>query len=292
MIRRADLARLLALAAIWGGSFVFIRVLAPAIGPAWTASGRLLIAGAALIGWLAVARIDAAFARRWRVYATVGVVNCAIPFMLFGYAALHLPASYMVILNAASPMFAALASVLWLGERLTVSKLGGLAVGAAGVALVSRAGPVVPDAEFALAVSASLGAALCYALGGIVLKRHGAGAPAVAVAAWSQLIGGALLLPLALPSSPAAPLTWAIGANLVALALLCSAVAYLLYFRLIADLGPTRALLVTFLMPGFGMLWGAAFLGESITLPMLVGAVLIVAGSAAVLRPARPPVPA
>jgi drug/metabolite transporter (DMT)-like permease len=155
------------------------------------------------------------------------------------------------------------------------------------VALVSRAGPLALGPEQLAAVAACLGAALCYGLSAVYLKRRGAGAPAVAIAAWSQMIAGVVLLPIALGTTPNPPLSWSIAANLLVLALLCSGVAYLLYFRLIADLGPTRALLVTFLMPAFGMLWGAAFLGEAITPPMLAGAALVVAGSAAVLRPAR-----
>ena len=224
--------------------------------------------------------------RRWPLYGIVGIVNCALPFLLFGYAALNLPASYMVILNAAAPLFSALLAPLWLGERLTPIKLGGLALGAAGVTLVSGAGPVTPDAGFLLAVAASLGAALCYALSGIYLKRRGAGAAPLAIAGWSQLFGGLVLLPLALAQPPTAAVTPAIAANLLVLALVCSGVAYLLYFRLIADLGPTRALTVTFLMPAFGLVWGALFLGEAVTAPMLAGAALVVAGSAAVLLPA------
>ena len=287
MIRRGDIVRLIALAAIWGASFVFIRVLAPVLGPAWTAAGRVLIAGVTMIAWFALTRFDAEFARRWKVYAVIGVVNSAIPFLLFGYAGLHLPASYMVILNSATPLFTALASALWLDERLGAIKFAGLIIGAAGVALVSRAGPVTPDPTFALAVAACLGAALCYALSSVFLKRRGAGARPTAVAGWSQLLAGLVLLPLAVANPPRADVTLAVIANLFALALLCSAVAYVLYFRLIDDIGPTKALTVTFLMPAFGMLWGALFLGEAITLPMLGGAALIVAGTALVLRPAR-----
>ena len=286
MTRRGDLVRLIALAAIWGASFVFIRVLAPVLGPAWTAEGRVLIAGVALVGWFAVTRFDTEFARRWPLYAVMGIVNSAIPFLLFGFAGLHLPASYMVILNSATPLFTAVASAIWLDERLTAGKLAGLVTGAAGVVLVSRAGPVEPDRMFALAVAACLGATLCYALASVYLKRRSAGAKPTAVAGWSQLLAATVLMPLALANPPTSDVTPAVIANLFALALLCSALAYVLYFRLIHDIGPTRALTVTFLMPAFGVLWGALFLGEAITWPMLAGAALIVAGTVAVLRPA------
>jgi drug/metabolite transporter (DMT)-like permease len=283
-MRRSDLARLAALAAIWSLSFVFLRVLVPVFGPLWTATLRVLIAGVALVVWLVLTRVDAGVRSHWRAYLFVGALNSALPFALFAYAALRLPASYLVILNAATPMFAALASAVWLGERLTPVKLAGLAVGAAGVALVSRAGPVVPDAAFGLAVLASLGAALCYALAGVWLKRQRTALPPVAVAGWGQLFAAVVLLPVAaFAPVPELPSPLAI-VNLLVLALVCSALAYILYFRLIADVGPTRAMTVTFLMPALGMLWGALFLGEHVTPAMIAGAALIIAGTAAVLR--------
>ena len=286
-MRQADIVRLAALTTIWSLSFVFLRVLVPTLGPVWTAMLRTLIAGVALVLWFAVVRLDADVKRHWCAYLFVGVLNSALPFLLFAYAALHLPASYLVLLNAATPMFGALAAAAWLAEPLTPMKLAGLVTGAAGVALVSRAGPVAPDAAFALAVGASLAAALCYALSGVWLKKRGAGLNPVAVAGWSQLLAGVALVPIA----AFAPVPQSIGpvdvANLLALSLLGSAVAYLLYFRLIADVGPTRAMTVTFLMPALGMVWGVVFLGETITLAMLAGAALIVAGTATVLRPPR-----
>jgi drug/metabolite transporter (DMT)-like permease len=111
-MRRSDLFRLVALAAIWSASFVFIRVLVPAFGPLWVATLRVLIAGAALVAWFAFVRLDANVRGHWRGYLLVGLLSAALPFVLFAYAALELPASYLVILNAATPLFAALASAL------------------------------------------------------------------------------------------------------------------------------------------------------------------------------------
>ena len=283
-MRAADIARLLALSIIWSASFVFVRVLAPVLGPVWVATSRMLLAGAALAAVFIVVRRHLDVRRHWRAYVFVGVLNSSLPFLLFAYAALTLPASYLVILNAALPLFGAIASAIWLGEPLDAPKVGGLVTGAAGVALVSRAGPVAPDAPFLLAVAASLGAVLCYALAGIWLKRRARALAPLAVAGWSQLLGGAALLPLALAMPAPGPVTAAIVVNVLLLALVCSAAAYALYFRLIADVGPTRAMTVTFLMPAFGMLWGRLFLDETITLPMLAGTALIVAGTGAVLR--------
>jgi drug/metabolite transporter (DMT)-like permease len=290
-MRPADIARLLALAVIWSASFVFIRVLAPVLGPVWVATVRLLLGGAALaIAFVALSRhLDVA--RHVRAYLFVGVLNSSVPFLLFAYAALALPASYLVILNAALPLFGAIASAVWLEEPLTAGKICGLAAGVAGVILVSRAGPLVPDVTFVVAVAASLGAVACYALAGVWLKRHGTSLQPIAVAGWSQLLGGLALLPLAAFAPIHGAITLPVIANVLLLALVCSAVAYVLYFRLLADVGPTRAMTVTFLMPAFGMLWGYLFLDETITLAMLAGAALVVGGTAAVLRPRRMPAP-
>jgi drug/metabolite transporter (DMT)-like permease len=284
-VRPADGLRLLALAIIWSASFVFIRVLAPVLGPVWVATARLLLGGAALTLGFVVFRRHLDVSRHWRGYLFVGVVNSSVPFLLFAYAALVLPASYLVILNAALPMFGAVASAVWLDEPLDARKIAGLTAGAVGVMLVSRAGPVAPDAASALAIAASLGAVACYALAGVWLKRRGQALQPIAVAGWSQLLGGLALLPLAAFAPIHGAITAIVAVNVLLLALICSAVAYLLYFRLIADVGPTRAMTVTFLMPAFGMLWAHLLLDETITLPMLAGAALIVAGTAAVLRP-------
>jgi drug/metabolite transporter (DMT)-like permease len=285
-VRRGDVARLVGLAAIWGASFVFIRVVAAPLGPWWTATGRVLLAGVVLAGWLALSRQPARFAQRWRTYLFVGVVSSAMPFVLYAHAALTLPASYMVVLNAMTPLFAAVLAAAFLGERLTAIKLVGIALGVAGVVLVSGAGTIALGGPVVAAIGACVAATLCYAIGGVWMKRHAADLPPSAVAAWSQLLAGLVLLPVALRSPPPGPLTATVLGNLVALALLSSAVAYLLYFRLIRDIGPTRTLTVTFLMPAFGMLFGTLFLGETLHAAMLAGAALILVGTFAVLRPA------
>lgn len=289
-MRAADLARLALLAAIWGASFVFIRVVAPVLGPLWTATGRVAIGGGALLLWFALTGFDARVRAHWRVYLAIGVINCALPFVLFGYAALTLPASYLVVLNSAAPLFAALGAAATGAERLTPVRLAGLAAGTAGVALVSRAGPLALDGEALAAIAASLAAALCYAIAGMVVKRHARDVPARGIAGWSQAFAFAALVPAALAAPPVAPVTAGVLANLAALGLVCSALAYLLYFRLIADLGPTRAMTVTYLMPAFGVAWGVVWLGEAVTAAMLAGAFLVVAGAVAVGRPAPPQV--
>ena len=166
----------------------------------------------------------------------------------------------------------------------------GLALGFAGVALVSGAGPVAVDGGALLATLACIGATFCYAVNGVYVRVRAADLSPRALAGWSQLFAGVALLPATLvaPLPPASAFTPQVAANLAAFALLSSALGLLLYYRLIADVGPTRTMTVTFLIPPFGMLWGALFLGEAITWPMVAGCLLVLGGTALVLRRASP----
>ncbi len=287
-MKSADVARLVALAAIWSLSFIFMRVVAPPLGPVWTAALRVLIGGGALLAWLALSGRDPQLRAHWRAYLVIGVVNSALPFFLFAHAALTLPASYMAILNAMVPLFAVVLAAIWLDEPLTAGRILGIAAGIGGVALVTGAGAIEMTAQAWLAVGACLFATLCYATSAVGIKLRGGALSPYAIAAWSQVFAGLALLPPAAIFPPTGPWTLLVVACLLALALLCSAVAYLLYFRLIGDIGPTRTSTLTFLLPAFGIVWGVVLLDETITATMLAGALLIVCGTAAVLRPVKP----
>ncbi|HKI63507.1 MAG TPA: DMT family transporter, partial [Burkholderiales bacterium] len=253
-MRPADYGRLVALAAIWGASFIFTRVVAPSLGAIWTAESRVLLGGLALLAWFRFAGFDAGLRRHWRYYLAVGAVNSAIPFALYAYAAIHLPASLLSIVNATSPMFGMLFGALSGTERVTRRKLAGLALGAAGVALVAQPEGLQAGAAFYAPIAAALGACAGYGLTGVLVRRWGRGVPARGVAAGQQLAAAAVLAPLlVLVPLPAPPTALVVG-NVLAVALLASAVAFLIYFRLIADVGATRALTVTFLIPAFGVL--------------------------------------
>jgi drug/metabolite transporter (DMT)-like permease len=284
-VSAADAARLVALAAIWGGSFIFIRVAAPALGAVWTSEGRVLIGGLALLLWLRLAGFDPQWRRYLPFYAAVGVVNSAIPFTLYGFAGIHLPASTMAFLNATSPMFGLLVGAATGTERVTARKVAGLIAGSAGVALVARpeAGGSA-EAMFGIAVAACLLASFSYGLTGLLVRRWGAGVPSRGVAVGSQLTAAAMLLPLVPFTAPAAAPSLLVAANLLALGLLASGLALMLYFRLMADVGATRALTVTYLVPLFAFVWAALFLGESLTPAIAMGGVLILAGTILVTR--------
>ena len=279
-----SLALLVLLAALWGGSFVFMRVAVPAVGPVPLSYARVAIAAFVLLIIAFAQRRVPPFRTRWREFAVVGVVNSAIPFVLFCYAEQYVNASTGAVLNATSPFFAAIAAAVWLAEPLTLRKVGGMALGLAGVVVLVGWHPETMSRDVALAVAACLVAAICYALAGVYTKRKLAGTPSFAVACASQVAAALALMP-ALPFAPVpGPLTTIVVANVAALAIASTALAYLIYFKLIADVGPQRALTVTFLIPLFGVLWGALFLDEPVTASLLTGALLIVAGVALALR--------
>lgn len=278
-MRSVDVVRLTILAAIWGASFLFMRILAPVLGALWTAEIRVAVAGLAMLLVMVAARRAMRFRENWLQYLILGTFNSALPFALFSYAALTLPAGYSAILNATSPLWGALVGAAVLGERLTSRKLAGLACGIMGVAFLVRLGPAQVTPQLMLAALACVSAALCYALTGAYSKKKSAGIAPPQMATGSQLGAALVLLPF-LPLSPVrgdvTPFVMLVAAML---ALLCSAIAYVIYFRLIADVGPTRALTVTFLIPLFAMAWGAVFLHEAISLNALAGCALVVAAT-------------
>jgi drug/metabolite transporter (DMT)-like permease len=286
-LRANDFARLVALAAIWGASFLFLRLAVGPLGAIPIAASRLVLAGATIALYLAIVGKRLDLARHWRHFAVVGILNSAAPFTLFAWSAQTLPASYLAVINATAPLFGALVAALWLGERITPRVALGLAAGLAGVATLVGLGPIAATPATVLAAAGGLAAALCYAIASGYVKRRSYAVDASVLAGGSNVAAAAVLLPLAIAVPP--PGVPAAEAALAALALgvLCTGIAYLLYFRLITDVGPSRALTVTFLIPVFGMLWGAVFLGETITATMLVGCTLVLAGTGMILGPSR-----
>lgn len=277
-----QLGALLLLSALWGGSFVFIRIAAPALGPVLLIELRVLIAGLALLAVGLLRRNLPDPRPHWRQYLVIGGLNSALPFLLISTASLYFPASMTATLNATTPLFGALAASLWLGEQLTARKALGLFLGIAGVAALVGLGPVPWTLATIGAAGASLLGAASYGVAAVYTKRNARSAQPQALATYSQLFAAALLLPLApfaVPSQAPTPLV--IG-SVLALALLCTAFAYLLFFYLILEAGPTKATMVTYLSPAFGMLWGALLLQEPLGLGTLVGFGLILTSVALV----------
>ena len=284
---------LLALAALWGASFLFMRVAVPSFGPVVLAEGRVAIAGAALLAYAAAIGARPALRARRRDYLLLGTINAALPFSLLAAAELEIEASLAAVLNAMAPLCGALVGAVWLGHRVTHAAKAGLVLGVAGVALVVGLSPVDVTFGFMLAVLACLGAALAYGVGANLVHVRFAGEPPLALAIGQQLAATLVLLPL-LPVVPVRATPDAVDvACLLALALASTGVAYLLYFRLLAELGATGGMTVIFVVPVFGVLWGALFLGESIDAATILGGAVILLSVYLITRfPAPTPAPA
>jgi drug/metabolite transporter (DMT)-like permease len=283
-MKPADYARLVALAAIWGAAFIFMRVAAPVLGPVWTAELRVLLGGLALLAWLRAIGFDAGLRAHWRFYLLMGAVGIAAPFVLYSFAAMHAPAGLLSITNSTSPIFGLAWAALFGDERVTARKATGLLLGVAGVALIGQPSGTMGDPLFGWALAAALGACCFYGVVGVLIKRFAKGATPRGMAAGNQLAAAVVLLPLLPLLPPLTAPTPLVIANLLGLALLASGVAFVLYFRLIADVGATRALTVTYLIPLFGIFWGWLFLGEALPAAALAGGVLILAGTILVTR--------
>src|SRR5918999_2553970 len=267
-----DLGALVLLGALWGASYMFIRVAVPALGPFALMGLRVALAASVLALYAAfLVRDLPKFRSRWREFLIVGATNSAVPFTLIAAAEIELTASLAAILNSTTALFAAAVAAVWIGEALTTKKIFGLVMGLVGVAVLVGWDPIPLNSIVLLSVGAMLAASLSYAIGGVYVKRTFAGVPPLAMAIGQQAGAAVLLLPLAAVSFPqeAPPLPAALSA--LALTLLSTALAYLLYFRLIENVGPTKTLTVTFLIPFFGLLFGVLLLGEPIGVGTLVG---------------------
>lgn len=270
------------LSSLWGASFLFTRLGATEFGPLPTAGLRATLATLFLWPLLVHQGQWPVLRRHWRPILLAGLVNSALPFALFAWAVLHITTGLTSILNATVPLFGALLAWLWLGERINRLRWLGLALGFVGVALLAwrTPGGAGFKSDSALwAMAACLLAATCYAVGASYAVRYLKGLPALVITTGSQL-GAAL--GLALPTLwfwPAhMPSLRAWGA-ITAIAVLCTGIAYILYFRLIAHAGPSRALAVTFLAPVFAVFYGAVFLQERVTLWMVGCGLVIVCGT-------------
>jgi drug/metabolite transporter (DMT)-like permease len=270
-----QIAMLLALAALWGASFLFMRVAVPEFGPIVLADARVALAGVVLLGYATAVGTRPALRARWRDYLLLGSVNAALPFSLLAAAQLEIEASLAAVLNAMAPLFGALVAAVWLGERVTHAAKGGLVLGVVGVGLVVGLSPFDIDLPFVLAVVACLGAAFAYGVGANLVRVRFTGEPPLAIAIGQQLAAAVVLLPL-VPAVPVRATPGAVDvACVLALALGSTGIAYLLYFRLLRELGATGGMTVIFVVPVFGVLWGALFLDERIHLGTIVGGAAI-----------------
>jgi len=277
----ANLLRLILLAAIWGGSFLFMRISAPVLGPALLIELRVLLAALFLAAVGLVLRKSLQLRAHWKHYVILGFFNSALPFLLFAYAARTLPASVLAVLNATAPMWGALLGAVWSRQTVSARSAAGLVLGTAGVALLVGFDHATARPGAGIAVAAALLAAFCYSVASLYARLAKSVEP-FANAHGTMWTSALMVLPL-LPLFPASgPLTPGIGAAVLALGVLCSGIAYILYFKLIEQVGTTSALTVTFLSPVFGILWGVLFLGETVGWYTVVGSSVVLVGTALV----------
>lgn len=286
-MNRKDFASLLLLAMTWGASFLFMRIASPELGPVFTTELRVSLAAAALLVYAVLTKRRLEIWKHWKPFLLLGAINAALPFTLICIAELELSASLAAILNATTPMFTALAAWGVQQEKPGAARMVGLIAGLAGVAVLVGFSPVPFEGTVILSVLASLGAALSYSFGGLYAARVGRGLEPLALAAGQQLGAAAALLPLAVFFLPQALPSAATVFSVLGLALLCTSAAYLLYFRLMRSVGPVKTVSVTFLVPVFGLLWGALFLQERIYANTVAGLVIILLSVGLVNRKPR-----
>lgn len=276
------------LGALWGASFLFMRTGAAEFGPLATAWLRVCIATSMLFPLMAWQGHLSVFKANWKLVLGFGVINSALPFALYAYAVMHISTGLSAILNASVPLSAALVAWLWLGDRLNRWRITGLIIGFVGVALLannqtnfhSESNPDASPWGQYTAIAACLLATICYAIAGSFNKKYMPNMPALVSATGSQF-GASLALTVpalfALPETMPGAQAWG---SILMLGIACTGIAYILFFRLVNRAGPAKALTVTFLIPVFALVYGVIFLGETVTLIMVLLGMLVILGTA------------
>jgi len=275
-----DRFELLMLGIIWGASFLFMRVATPEFGALALVEIRVGVAAVFLLGLLAW-RGELKTLRGAAVpMAVVGFFSSAMPFALFAYSTLYVTAGTAAVINATAPLFGALVAYAWLNDKLTPNRIAGLIVGFGGVLLLAWDKISFGGSSVMLAILAGLGATLAYGVGVNYTKRHLSKVPPLAAAAGSLIAATLMLAPFAAadwPSTNPSTQSWFCA---LALGIFCTGIAFIFYFRLIARIGPAKAITVTYLVPVTGILWGLVVLHEAITISMVIACAVILLGTA------------
>ncbi|MCU0956841.1 MAG: DMT family transporter [Hydrogenophaga sp.] len=287
-------AQLVGLSALWGASFMFLRIASPVLGPWVLAGGRVALAA------LTLALLMRMLSHRWpwehwKELTLLGALSVSLPFLLYAWAALRLPAGYSALLNTTVVLFGTL-SAAWFGQdTLTWRKLAGCVIGAAGVALIVRLGPVQPDWPTLMAALACIGAAFCYGISTPLMKRATQRIQPLAISASIHVLALVMVLPGALWALPEARFTTPALTALLVLGVITSGLAYWAHLRIIRHVSPVAATSPAFLIPVFGVTWGHIFLGEALSPGIFAGGALVLLATALVtgfnpLRRQAPPV--
>ena len=290
-MRPQDLLRLVVLAALWGGSYLFMRFAVPYFGPVALIEVRVAIAGAALAAFVYATQGGIGWKRHWPGYLFVGAVGLAAPFVLIAQGLTAIDASTAAILNALSPLFATIVAALWIHERVTFAKMCGIGLCLAGTAVLVGWTPTPMSAKQLVAAGCCVLATALYGYTIVFTKVKLKGAKPMSTAAGTLLIAALTLLPFTPHDGRYASAPFAAWIAALGLALLSTAFAFILYYRLIADVGPVKAITVTLLVPIFGVVWGVAFLHEPVTAGRLAGCAIILTGCSLILGLVPLPLP-
>jgi drug/metabolite transporter (DMT)-like permease len=288
-LRPQDLARLVVLAAMWGASYLFMRFAVAHMGPVLMIELRVLVAGLLLAAFVYATGRSVGWREHWRAYLFVGAVGLALPFVLIAQALTAIDASTAAILNALSPLFASLVAAVWIRDPVTPAKAAGIALCLAGTAVLVGWTPTPMTSPELLAASLSIAATALYGYTIVFTKVKLEGASPMGTSAATLLFAALALAPFtpaARVLEPIPPMAWMAVAGL---AVVSTSFAFILYYRLIADVGPVKAITVTLLVPVFGMVWGVIFLGEPVTPGRLAGCAVILFGCSLILGLVRFP---
>jgi drug/metabolite transporter (DMT)-like permease len=273
--------QILLLSALWGASFMFLRVASPALGP-WVLAGlRVALATLTLAVIMRALRHDWPW-RQWRELLLLGFLTVAAPFVLFSWAALHLPAGYSALLNTTAVLFGTLSAAWMKEDTLTVRKLLGCLVGFVGVGLIVRLGPIEPSTTTLAAALACVAASACYGIASPLMKRATNRMQPLAIAAGLHATSVLLLLPGTVLALPQARFDLSALASVAVLGVITSGMAYWMHLRLVRQVSPVAAMGPVFLIPVFGVTWGHLFLGEALSSGIFAGGALVLLATALV----------
>lgn len=286
-----DLRDLFLLAAIWGGSFLFMRLAVHDFGPVPLIEMRVGISAIFLLIVSAVTRRLTPFFQNWRVISVGGMISVALPFLCYGYAAQTLTAGFMAIVNALAPLFGAIVARIWLGEKLTKLRIAGLAIGFSGILILVSDSLSLNIEGQGLAIAASIAAPLCYGIAASYMTKYFKGLDPIACATGSVTSSAIVLLPFAVLTWPSGAISGVAWSSAFMIAIACTGIAYIIFYRLVENVGPSKTITVTFLVPPFGVFWGAVVLGEAVTLPVVLGATTVLLGTLLATGVIRAPQP-
>ena len=281
-MKAKDIIDLIVLAAVWGASFLFMRMGAPEFGPIALVQLRLLIAAAFLLPILKFRVGLTELPANWRPLTMLGFYNSAIPFLLLTYSTLYVTAGFSSVINATAPLWGALVAWIWLAERMSKAGVIGLVLGFIGVAILTADAESLAKPGSILAVFAAVCGAFFYGIGANYARRYTKHLNSLSVATGSMLFPAVILAPLAIWDWPDVMPSRQAWIALIAMGVASTGFAYILYFRLIANVGPAKAITVAYLIPVFAVIWGALVIDETVTTLMIVACLIIFLGTALV----------